>query len=95
MNKNTASRREQIAELRALHRRMGRRHGYAKLAATAAAVNLLLAWMLMITIGILHAGWWRVVPTMGYGTASLVIGLLSVSLAGAVIIIIQTARDFS
>ena len=88
------SRREQIAGLRALHRRMGRRHGYIKMLATAVAVNVALSWTLMIAVGVLHASWWHVVPAMGYHTASLVTGLLFLGIV-ATLVIIQAARDSS
>ena len=88
------NRREQIAELRRLHRRMGRRHGYLRMLAAAFAVNIALAWTLMIAVGVLHSEWWRAVPAMGYHTASLVTGLLFLGIV-ATIIIIQTARESS
>jgi hypothetical protein len=80
------SRREQIAELRTAHRRISRRHGYAKMLAAAVLVNIALAWTLMIAVGVLHSGWWRTVPTMGFGTAILVTGLLFFGVAVTVII---------
>ena len=89
-----SGRREQTAEMRVLHRRMSRRHGYAKMLAAAVAVNVALAWTLMIIVGVLHASWWHSVPTMAYHTASIVTGLAFLGLAGAVIII-QTAKDSS
>lgn len=27
------------------------------------------AWGTMIVVGVAHASWWHVIPTMGYGTA--------------------------
>lgn len=88
------NRREQIAGLRALHRRMDRRHGYVKMLAAAVLVNIALAWTLMIAVGVLHSGWWHAMPAMSYHTASLVTGFL---LLGAIasVVIIQTARDSS
>ena len=88
------NRREQISELRRLHRRIGRRHGYAKMLAAAVLVNIALSWTLMIAVGVLHAGWWHAMPAMGYRTASLVTGLLFLGVV-ATIIIVQTARDSS
>jgi hypothetical protein len=87
-------RREQIAETRALHRRMTRRRGYLKMLAAAVLVNVALAWTLMIAVGVLHSEWWRAVPTMSYHAASLVTGLLFLGVTGT-IVIIQTARDSS
>lgn len=88
------TRREQVSELRALHRRMGRRHGYLKMIIAAVVTNTVLAWSLMITAGILHASWWHAMPTLGYHTASLVTGVLLLGVFGA-ILTIQTARDLS
>ena len=87
-----SSRREQIAETRALHRRMARRHGYWKMFIAALAVNVVLGWALMIAVGVLHGEWWRTVPTMGYHAAYLVTGLLFLGFVSTVIIV-QTARD--
>jgi len=87
-------RREQIAGMRAVHRRLGRRHGYLKMLAAAVLVNIALAWTLMIAVGILHASWWHAVPTMAYHTASIVTGL-AIAATAAVAIIVQTARDSS
>lgn len=87
-------RREQIAETRALHRRMARRHGYLKMLAAAILVNIVLGWTLMIAVGVLHASWWHVVPTIGYRAAYIVTGL-AIAATAATVIIVQTARDAS
>lgn len=88
------NRREQIAGTRALHRQMSRRHRYARMLAAGLVTNIALAWTLMITVGVLHASWWHVVPTMGYHTASLVTGFLLIGVITS-IVIVQTARDSS
>lgn len=54
------------------------------------AVNTTIAaWALMITVGIAHADWWRHVPTIGYGSAWV---LLFWPSAGVLLVIIAVAR---
>lgn len=87
------NRREQLAEMRRLHRRMSRRGGYAKMLAAAFVAGWIGGYGLMIVVGILHA-WWHTIPTMGFGRAIVISDVLVVTIA-AIIVVIQTARELS
>lgn len=88
------SRREKIAELRTLTRTARRRHMGVKMLAAAVIGNLVMAWTLMTSIGIAHAGWWHAIPTIGFGTASLLTGLLALGVV-ITVLTVQTARELT
>lgn len=72
------TRREQIGRMRLRSRRERRITGTLHLAATGLGAGAVLSWLLMILTGIVHGSWWHLVPTLGYGTAFLITGMLFV-----------------
>lgn len=88
------SRRQEMAALREAARIMKRRRMIPKMFVAAVISNQVLAWTLMMLVGVAHGSWWKFVPTMSYHAASLLVGFAIIGVA-VTVITIQTARELT
>lgn len=90
----TPGRRQAISEIRATARVMRRRKMIPKMLIAAIVSNQVLAWTLMIMVGVAHGSWWKFIPTMSWHAATLITGFLFLGVA-LTMITIQAARELT